>query len=115
MIKRKALIRLYKDEIPVNRYPEEGDPWYSQDWQLGVWDYSDSIEVWGLLYHSTPTHMSYEWPNSNAKAIIERNLGRDKVDPHRDWTRWYFDVGAKIYMQFDDLIPVCKALNIWEV
>jgi hypothetical protein len=115
MVKRKALIRLYKNEEPINRTPKEGEPWYSQDWHLGVWDWSTNIEVWGLLHRGEPTQMSYTWPDSNPKAIVERNLDRDKVDPHLDWTRWYFDVGAKIYMKFDDLVPVCKTLDIWEV
>jgi hypothetical protein len=106
MIHKQVPLKLYKAGEPISR---------NQDWHLGLWDYSPTTQVWGLLYLDYPTQMCYTWPSSNPKAIVLRNEKHAEKSFQPDWFRWYFDVGAKLYAEFEDLIPACKELGIWEV
>ena len=118
MVQRRLVthIKLYKAGEPVNKFESpDYDDWFSQDWSLGVWNYSETTQCWGLRYFDSPTHMCYIWPDSNPKAIVIRNEKRAEQNPNPDYFRWYFDVGAKLYVEFEDLIPACKELGIWDV
>lgn len=84
------------------------------NWQLGVWDYTKDRKVWGLLYSDSPTVMSYDLERTPPKDHIERRKKKFEEEPDRDWLRWYFDVGRKLYVTLDDLEEACKELGIWD-
>lgn len=101
--------------VPIIVY-KNGEKLDERDWTLGLSDYSATQQQWGLLYRNGYTVMNYRWPEDGPREIISRNHKRHNEDPEKnpDWLRWYFDVGNKIYVEFEDLIPACESLGIWD-
>lgn len=101
----KVEISLYHRDQLIHDYA----PWY-----LGVWEYTENQKVWGLVHGNSETRMSYRIED-NPLTLIAKKREKYKTDPDKDWLRWYFDVGARIYMTIDDLEKACKELGVWDV
>lgn len=94
--------------VPIKVYIKDNlEP--KNKWQLGVWDYNEHAKTWGLLHYESPTQMSYMMSPNPFHLIVERRIKYTR-DSNMEWTRWYFDVGRKLYVVQDDL-----EVALWDI
>jgi hypothetical protein len=102
------------NKVPIDLYHRDQLVKDYAPWYLGVWEYTEGHKIWGLVHGNSETHMCYR-VEDNPLIRIAESRERYTTDPNPDWLRWYFDVGARIYMTIDDLEKACKELGIWDV
>lgn len=101
------------DKAPITIYSIDEVVSDNKHWELGLW-FLAGRKIWGLLYFNSPTHMCYDLDsNRSIREHSEDKRERFKDDPNPDWLRWYFDVGARLYVTLEDLEVASKTLGIW--
>ncbi len=98
---------------PITIYSKDEIIKDNKSWELGLW-FLAGRKIWGLLYFNSPTHMSYNLDsNKSIREHVEDKRHRFTEDPNPNWLRWYFDVGAELYVTLEDLEVASKTLGIW--
>jgi hypothetical protein len=80
-------------------------------WTLGIWQYSPTTVVWGLLCEDSPTQMNYGLDYALPHKAIRERREKYSEKQNEDWLRWYFDAGRGLYATLDDLEIALWALD----
>ncbi len=120
--------------VPIQMFIEDKPEPFGDVWHFGVWGRSvkrlrtHGEELWGLAIPSSgtgvfPTHMCYSFEYANPWMGIKRRRqsaedclkeGFQAGGTPEEWSRWYFDVGRKLYCTLDELERCLRELNIEE-